>query len=122
MAYRTLSDAEIEQTLKDGEFPESVRNAADKVLVIMTQDWCHDWHTMETFVPEYDGQVTMFLLVYNLHPEFDRIREFKEDVFGNREIPYLRYYYRGRLVAKTNQLPRRTFEALLQRTEPFELN
>lgn len=122
MAYRTLSDAEIEQTLKDGEFPESMRTAADKVLVIMTQDWCHDWHTMETFVPEYDGQVAMFLLVYNLHPEFDRIREFKEDVFGNREIPYLRYYYRGQLVAKTNQLPRRTFEALLQRTEPFELN
>jgi len=120
--YHSISDAQIAQTLKDGDFPPEIRNAAEKVLVIMTQDWCEDWHAMETFVPGYEDQVTMFLLVYNLHPDFDAIREFKEDVFGNREIPYLRYYYRGQLIAKTNQLPRRTFEALLKRTEPFELS
>jgi len=120
--YRTLSDDQIAQTLRDGEFPPEIRNAAEKVLVILTQDWCHDWHAMEKFVPDYGGQAALFLLVYNLHPDFEKIREFKEDVFGNREIPYLRYYYRGNLIAKTNQLPRRTFEALLQRTEPFELS
>lgn len=119
--YRTLSDAQIAQTLKDGEFPGDIRGAAEKVVVIMTQDWCDDWHLMEPFMPEFQSQAAFFLLVYNLHPDFEKIREFKEDVFGNREIPYIRYYYQGQLIAKTNQLPKRTFEALLKRTEPFEL-
>lgn len=119
--YRTITDEQIAQTLKDGEFPEAIRNAAEKVVVIMTQDWCHDWHAMEPFLPEFQDQAAFFLLVYNLHPDFDAIREFKEDVFDNREIPYIRYYHGGQLIAKTNQLPKRTFEALLKRTEPFEL-
>jgi len=121
MAYRTLSDAVIAQTLEGGEFPEEIRNAAEKVVVILTQDWCPDWHAMDAFLPQFEDQVALFVLQYNQHPEFERIMGFKEEVFDNREIPYLRYYHQGRLIVATNQLPRGTFAALLQKTEPFRI-
>jgi len=119
--YRTLSDEVIEQTLADGEFPAEVRTAAEKVVVILTQDWCPDWLAMEAFLPEFQEKAAFFLLNYNQHPQFERIMEFKEDVFGNREIPYIRYYHQGRFIVATNQMPRGTFEALLKKTEPFVL-
>jgi len=121
MAYRTLSDAVIAKTLADGEFPDEVRNAAEKVVVILTQDWCPDWHAMDAFLPQFDDQAAFFVLQYNKHPEFEKIMGFKEDVFDNREIPYLRYYYRGQFIVATNQLPKGTFAALLKKTEPFVL-
>ena len=119
--YRVLSDDVLEKTMEFGEFPEEIRNAAEKVVVILTQDWCHDWQAMVPFLPDFADQATFFLLQYNQHPEFERIMEFKEDVFGNREIPYLRYYYQGRFIVATNQLPKSTFAALLTKTEPFTL-
>lgn len=121
MAYRTLSDDVIARTLEAGEFPDEVRNAAEKVVVILTQDWCPDWHAMEVFLPAFDGQAAIYVLEYNRHPDFERIMHFKEEVFGNREIPYLRYYHQGRFITATNRLPRGTFEALLKKTEPFTI-
>jgi len=121
MAYRTLSDAVLRQTLADGEFPAEIRNAATKVVVVLTQDWCPDWHAMNVFLPEFEDKAAIFALNYNLHPEFEKIMGFKEDVFGNREIPYLRYYHNGKFIVATNQLPRNTFAALLTKTEPFTL-
>lgn len=121
MAYRTLTDEDLEQTLATGEFPEGVRLAAEKVVVILTQDWCPDWHAMAAFLPEFEDLAALFVLEYNKHPQFERIMGFKEDVLGNREIPYLRYYHQGKLIVATNQLPKGTFAALLKKTEPFQL-
>jgi len=119
--HLTLSDEVIEKTIADGEFPPEVRNAAEKVVVVLTQDWCPDWHAMEKFLPSFEDQAAIFVLNYNKHPDFERIMGFKEEVFGNREIPYLRYYHQGRLIVATNQLPRGTFAALLTKTQPFSL-
>lgn len=119
--YRTISDEALAQAMETGDFPEEVTRAADKVVVIMTQDWCPDWHAMEPFLPEFQDKAAFFLLVYNKHPQFKRIMAFKEDVLGNREIPYLRYYHQGQLIVATNQLPRGTFAAMLGRTEPFTI-
>jgi len=121
VAYRILSDDHIVRTLEAGEFPEDVRNAAEKVVVVLTQDWCPDWHAMDAFLPEFEDQAAIFVLSYNKHRDFEAIMGFKEDVFGNREIPYLRYYHQGRFIVATNQLPRGTFGALLKKTEPFVL-
>jgi hypothetical protein len=119
--YLTLSDDAIEKTLADGEFPPEVRNAAEKVVVVLTQDWCPDWHAMNTFLPSFQDEVAIFVLTYNLRPDFERIMNFKEDVFGNREIPYLRYYHKGQFIVATNQMPKGTFAALLTKTQPFTL-
>jgi hypothetical protein len=121
MVYRTLSDAVIAQTIDEGEFPEEIRNAAEKVVVILTQDWCPDWHAMDAFLPQFADRVALFVLPYNQHRRFQEIMEFKEEVFANREIPYLRYYHQGRFIVATNQLPQGTFASLLLKTEPFRL-
>ena len=119
--YRSLSDDAIEKTIALGEFPDEVRNAAEKVVVVLTQDWCPDWHAMESFLPLFVDKAAIFVLNYNKHRDFQKIMGFKEDVFDNREIPYLRYYHGGRFIVATNQLPKGTFEALLKKTEPFTL-
>ena len=121
MAYRSLNDEVIRKTLEEGEFPEEIRKAAEKVIVVLTQDWCPDWHVMESFLPEFSDQVVLFVLEYNKHADFERIMEFKEETFGNREIPYLRYYRDGQLITATNAMPRGTFAALLQKTKPFRV-
>ncbi len=121
MAYRTLNEDSLRTAMLEGEFPSEVRNAAEKVVVVLTQDWCPDWHAMDSFLPQFTDQAAIFLLTYNRHPLFQRIMEFKEDTFDNREIPYLRYYYQGQLIVATNALPQGTFAALLKKTKPFTL-
>jgi hypothetical protein len=48
-------------------------------------------------------------------PDFERIMRFKEDVLGNDQVPYLRFYRDGKLVRQSNWLPRASFAAILGR-------
>lgn len=119
---RVLTQNEIDLTLKAGELPSSVIGAGDKVVVILTQDWCHQWQDMKTYLPEFDGETEIFTLEYNCHKDFQKIMGFKEETFGNYEVPYLRYYFKGTLIAETNWIPRGTFAALLKREKSFKLS
>jgi hypothetical protein len=119
--YLTINDNQIEQLYEKLEFPESVRQHSEKVVVIMTQDWCPQWHAMDAYLNRFIDQASIYLLIYNTRSDFDRIREFKEEVFNNREIPYIRYYYQGKFITETNYLPQGTFSALLTKTKPFKL-
>ena len=68
------------------EFPESVRLAAPKVVVVMTQDWCGQRANMAAYLPASAGEAAIFTVEYNLLPDFERIMRFKEDVFDNRQV------------------------------------
>lgn len=120
-SLRILTEEELAATLATGEFPESVRRAAERVVVLMTQDWCPQWHDMARWLGDFADRAAIFVLVYNTRPDFETIRSFKEEVFGNFEIPYLRTYKDGALIAETNWLPKNTFAALLTRDKPFKL-
>lgn len=109
-----LTKEDLAETYKTGEFPAHVRTAGERVVVIMTQDWCPQWHDMESWLDRFDDKVTLYVLVYNIRPDFETILDFKENTWGNREIPYLRYYHKGQLVKETNWLPRTTFEAMIK--------
>lgn len=117
--FRTIGDDDIAYLLEHAEFPEHIRNAGEKVAVVMTQDWCHEWHDMQSYLPEFQGEVVIYSLVYNLRPDFERIMTYKEDVLRNREVPYVRFYRNGELITETNWLPKATFAALLKREKPF---
>src|ERR1017187_9214495 len=97
-AIHTLTKDQLDALLSEGEFPESVRLAAPKVVVIMTQDWCGQWANMTAYLPD-----------------FERIMSFKEDVFDNQQVPYVRFYRDGKLVRQSNWLPRGSFAAMLGR-------
>ena len=118
---QSIDGPELEYMISHGEFSPAIRNAAAKVIVVMTQDWCPQWIEMQSWLAEFSHLAAIFSSVYNLLPDFDRIRTFKEDHFGNLEVPYIRYYFRGELIAATNWLPKGTFAALLTREKPFTL-
>ena len=46
--------------------------------------------------------ITVYAVVYDRLENFTDVMVFKETVFGNDLIPYVRYYRDGRLVAETN--------------------
>jgi hypothetical protein len=117
--FKNLTEDEIAYLLAHAEFPESVRKAGEKVAVIMTQGWCHEWADMQQYLPEFTGEVTVYALVYDLRSDFEEIMAFKENVLGNLEIPYVRFYRSGELITTTNWLPKATFAALLKRDKPF---
>ena len=114
-AIRTLTKDQLDALLSEGEFPESVRLAAPKVVVVMTQDWCGQWATMAAYLPDFADQAAIFTVEYNLLPDFELIISFKENVYNNRQVPYVRFYRDGKLVRHSNWLPRGSFAAMLGR-------
>jgi hypothetical protein len=115
-AIKTLTRDQLDALVRESDFPESVRLAAPKVVVIMTQDWCPQWSDMEAYLPDFADQAAIFTVAYNVLPDFKRIMNFKERVFQNRQVPYLRYYQDGQLVLDANWMSRARFAAMLSRT------
>ena len=115
-AIRTLTQNQLDALVREGDFPESVRLAAPKVVVIMTQDWCPQWRDMEAYLPDFAEQAAIFTVAYNLLPDFERIMNFKERVLKNRQVPYVRYYQDGKLVLDMNWMSRARFAAMLSRS------
>jgi hypothetical protein len=114
-AIQPLTKDQLDALLRDGEFPDSVRLAAPKVVVVMTQDWCGQWTDMKAYLPHFTDQAAIFTVEYNLLPDFRRIMGFKEDVFDNRVVPYVRFYRDGKLVRQSNWVPRASFATMLGR-------
>jgi hypothetical protein len=119
---KTLTRAQAERAMHHGEFDESVTRAAARVAVILTQDWCGQWTAMDryldelaTSVPGPDGELAIFHLVYNTVDFFHEFLSFKETVWRNALIPYVRYYRDGRFVAQSNFVSQKQF---LDHTEP----
>jgi len=113
--FLTFTETDLRSTLENGELPDSIRNAGPHVVVIWTQDWCPQWADLQSWVLEETNHAPVYLLVYNLHPWFHELMHFKEKVWGNRQIPYVRHYYQGILGSEHNWLPRQTFREQLKR-------
>jgi hypothetical protein len=112
-AIKTLTQDQLDALVREGDFPESVRLAAAKVVVVMTQDWCPQWIDMAAYLPDFADQAAIFTVVYNLLPDFERIMTFKEKVLKNRQVPYVRYYQGGKLVLDANWMSRGRFSTML---------
>jgi len=83
------------------------------VAVILTQSWCPQWHAMKSSVANFSG-ADIWLLEYDLTDYFDTFRRFKEQELGNDQIPYVRYYADGVLVAESNAVSEQTFRTHLR--------
>ena len=112
---RRLSEADCRAAIREGDFLPGVAGAAPRVAVVLTQSWCPQWGWMRSYlesVPEEPG-VAVFYVEYDREPFFEDFMAFKEDVFGNREVPYVRYYREGRLSRESNFIDRGGFLRLL---------
>jgi hypothetical protein len=98
-----LTQEACERTIRDGEVPESVRSTSERVAVVFTQSWCPQWSFMRRYLETMDEPgLTVYFVEYDRQPFFHEMMAFKETVFGNYEVPYVRYYRDGKLVAQSN--------------------
>jgi hypothetical protein len=101
---RKLSKEECLAAIGEGEFGAGVIGAARSVAVVLTQSWCPQWTWMRSYLaalpPETEKGI--FWVEYDLEDFFDPLMRFKERVFGNDQVPYVRYYRDGKLAAESN--------------------
>jgi hypothetical protein len=94
--------------IRNGEFGDDIICSAETVAVILTQNWCPQWRAMKQFAADITG-AEVYYLEYDKTDIFDAFREFKEQVLGNDLIPYVRYYFKGTLIAESNAVPEGIF-------------
>lgn len=106
-----LAAEQCKRAMSKGEFEAEVIESAPSVAVILTQSWCPQWVWMRSYLEELSEspERTIFYLEYDKEPFYEEFLEFKEDILGNREIPYVRYYRNGSLSAQTNFVPKDGF-------------
>ncbi|TVR01351.1 MAG: hypothetical protein EA403_10590 [Spirochaetaceae bacterium] len=115
----TISDEQAQHAIDEGEFGPEIISAAPCVAVVLTQSWCPQWIVMERWLRglERDGKPAEFDLcvaeyVYDKSPISGAFRRFKEGVYRNGQIPYVRYYHDGRLISQSNYVGSRDFLAI----------
>ena len=101
---RKLSREDCLGMMERGELGLSVLGAAERVAVVLTQSWCPQWAWMRSYLEAMppDPAREVFWVEYDLEDFFEPFRRFKEEVLGNGEVPYVRYYRKGELVAQSN--------------------
>jgi hypothetical protein len=112
---RKLSKDECLALLKDGEFPPGVVGAAEAVAIVLTQSWCPQWAWMKSYLAELppDAGREVLWVEYDREDFFESFMNFKEGSFGNDQVPYIRYYRGGKLVAESNYIDKGGFLRLL---------
>jgi hypothetical protein len=103
--------------MADGEFGQEVTASASCVAVVLTQSWCPQWMMMRMWLDraEKDTDARIFVMEYDKEDFFEEFMAFKEDVFGNRSVPYIRYYRDGVFTGDGNFIGRDGFVAKLTR-------
>jgi hypothetical protein len=106
-----LTEEQIRTALAHGEFGDDVIKANRNVAVIMSQSWCPQWFMLNLWLKTLpkESDIHIFTTVYDQEIYQDEFMKFKETVFLNREIPYIRYYINGTFVKDTNYTSRGFF-------------
>jgi hypothetical protein len=91
------------------EFSKDIVLSAEKVAVILTQSWCPQWHAMKAFIDDI-ADCEVYYLEYDRVDYLEIFRNFKEKVFGNDQIPYIRYYRNGTLTQVSNAVSEEMFK------------
>ncbi len=116
MKAKSLTDEQLLHAIRTGEFGSDVMASRKKVAVVMTQDWCSDWRSMESWLCDAVGcseDLDIYLVVYNKLSCFQDFLRLKENQWRNDQIPYVRYYENGKLVRVSNAVPREAFFSFL---------
>lgn len=117
LKFKNIEENEIEKIIETKEVTDNIKNEDKNVITIFTQDWCGDWKNLEKELKaneNTDIDITVFICIYNKIKLYEEFMSFKENIWGNELIPYLRYYKDGKFLKDTNHLPfqriRRIFE------------
>ncbi len=111
-----LTEEESLKAIERGEFSEEILNSAERVIVILTQSWCPDWiaqRSVFAFLAGWDN-LKVYYLEYDRKDFGQKFMIFKESVFRNGEIPYLRFYRGGQFESDSNYSGRRAITAWME--------
>jgi hypothetical protein len=112
---KKLSGDQVLEVIKTGEFSPDIIASKNKVVIILTQDWCPDWKNMREWLDSLDDTIDIDIceLIYNKSEHFDHWLELKENRWKNSLIPYLRYYVNGVLIRESNYVTKEEFLKIL---------
>jgi hypothetical protein len=106
---KEITRAQAFTAIKTGEFGADITRSGNNVAVLMTQDWCPRWADMKRWFYSLEGDFHVYVLIYNKEDYFEEFRHFKESVWKNDRIPYVRYYSGGVLTSDSNHVTRDEF-------------
>lgn len=111
-----ITEEQAKSAISHGDFGADVIGSGAHVAIILTQDWCGQWRTMQSWIESLEkpaspmqDDVEVFELVYNTQSYGEEFRRFKERAYGNRLIPYVRYYVDGKYIGDSNYVTKETF-------------
>jgi hypothetical protein len=101
---KKLTREDCLELVEKGEFGAKTLGAAERVAIVLTQSWCPQWAWMRSYLAELppDQGREVFWVEYDLEDFFEPFMEFKESVFKNDQVPYVRYYRHGLFEAESN--------------------
>lgn len=111
-----LEDETNLQAMKQGDYPIDILNSAPRVIIILTQGWCPDWWAQKLVFKDIEdkGELKVYHLEYDKKPYRPEFTTFKETVFKNGHIPYLRFYRNGEFEHASNYQGRRAIKKWLE--------
>jgi len=113
---RKLSAEECQAAMTAGEFSPGILASAPAVAIILTQSWCPQWMWMKTYLGSFkdDQDIAICTIEYDKESFFEDFMAFKENTFGNDQVPYLRYYRDGKLIHESNYIDKGGFLRFLK--------
>ncbi len=104
-----LSEPQARAAIEKGEFDMEVLRSSENVAIVLTQGWCFEWVSMARWLDRMakrrepvDIEIDVYELVYDRVDYFHDFLLFKETVFRNHRVPYVRYYVKGVLQSESN--------------------
>jgi hypothetical protein len=115
VGMRKLGREECLALIETGEFGAALLGTAERVAIVLTQSWCPQWAWMRSYLGKLppDEKREILWVEYDLEDFFESLMKFKEGSFGNDQVPYVRYYNGGKLVAESNFVDQGAFLRLL---------
>ncbi|MBN2659408.1 MAG: hypothetical protein JXR86_20295 [Spirochaetales bacterium] len=105
-----ISDSQAMRLIQNKDIPQEILSSSRFVAVVLTQDWCPQWLFMKRWLVDMENEgVKVYYLSYNRKPYFSDFMEVKESVFGNDQVPYVRYYVNGTFAGDSNYVSRELF-------------
>ena len=111
-----LTEEQAREAVRSGEFGPDVRSSRKNVAIVLTQDWCPQWSHVDGYLDELakndmpaDIDIDVYELEYNKVSYGNEFMRFKETIFKNNLIPYIRYYREGLLISESNFISRDGF-------------
>jgi hypothetical protein len=77
----------------------------------MSQSWCWQWDVIREWFREMEdyADLDVYTLLYDNTEYYEDFMSFKEEVFANFEIPYIRYYIDGKFERESNYTSKESF-------------